>query len=75
MFYPTLYLKMGAYLQDVFELNTADHKLLGFTIPHLVAFEIAQTRFLAKQIDILFTHFWIIIIIRGYFAWFCLRSS
>ena len=37
MFYPTLCLKMGAYFQDVFELNTAEHKLLRFMIPHLVA--------------------------------------
>ena len=25
MFYPTLCLKMGAYFNDVFELNTAEH--------------------------------------------------
>ena len=37
MSYPTLCLKMGAYFQDVFELNTAEHRLLGFAIPHLVA--------------------------------------
>ena len=37
MFYPTLCLKVGAYFNDVFELNTAGHKLLRFTIPHLVA--------------------------------------
>ena len=37
MFYSTLRLKMGAYFQDVFELNTPEHKLLGFTRPHLVA--------------------------------------
>ena len=37
MFYSTLYLKMGAYFTDVFELNTAKHKLLQFAIPHLVA--------------------------------------
>ena len=30
-------LKVGAYFQNVFELNTAEHKLLGFTIPHLEA--------------------------------------
>ena len=35
MFYSTLYLKVDAYFQNVFELNTAEHKLLGFTIPHL----------------------------------------
>ena len=28
---------MGAYLQDVFELKTVEHKLLRFAIPHLVA--------------------------------------
>ena len=28
---------MDAYFQDVFELYTAEHKLLGFMIPHLVA--------------------------------------
>ena len=37
MFYPTLCLKMGAYFNDVFELNTAKHNLLWFAIPHLVA--------------------------------------
>ena len=37
MFYSTLCLKVGAYFQNVFELNTAEHKLLGFTIPHLEA--------------------------------------
>ena len=37
MFYPTLCLKMGTYFQDVFELNTAEHKLLRFAIPHLAA--------------------------------------
>ena len=37
MFYPTLCLNMGAYFQDVFELNIAEHKLLLFAIPHLVA--------------------------------------
>ena len=37
MFYSTLCLKVGAYFQNVFELNTAEHKLLEFTIPHLGA--------------------------------------
>ena len=37
MFYTTLGLKMGAYFQDVFELNTTEHRLLRFAIPHLVA--------------------------------------
>ena len=37
MFYSTLCLKMGAYFNDVFELNTAKHKLLSLAIPHLVA--------------------------------------
>ena len=35
MFYCTLCLKMGAYFQNGFELNTAEYKLLRFTIPHL----------------------------------------
>ena len=35
MFYCTLGLKMGAYFQNGFELNTAEHKLLRITIPHL----------------------------------------
>ena len=35
MFNSTLCVKMGAYFQKVFELNAAEHKLLGFTIPHL----------------------------------------
>ena len=33
MFYPTHYLKMGAYCNDVFELNTTEHKLLWFAMP------------------------------------------
>ena len=37
MFYSTLCLKMGAYFRNVFELNTTEHKLLGFAIPHLEA--------------------------------------
>ena len=37
MFYSALCLKMGAYFQDVFELNTSELKLLGFTIPNLEA--------------------------------------
>ena len=37
MYYPTLCLKMGAYFNDIFELNTTKHKLLRFAIPHLVA--------------------------------------
>ena len=37
MVYSTLCLKMGAYFQNVFELNTAEHKLLRFTIWHLEA--------------------------------------
>ena len=28
---------MGAYFNDVFELNTVKHKLFQFAIPHLVA--------------------------------------
>ena len=35
MFFPTLCLKMGAYSRNGFQLNTAEHKLLLFTIPHL----------------------------------------
>ena len=31
---------MGAYFQNVFELNTAEHKLLRFTISHLEAEEL-----------------------------------
>ena len=37
MFYSTLCSKMDAYFNDVFELNTAKHKLLRFAIPHSVA--------------------------------------
>ena len=37
MFYSTLSSKMGAYFNDVFELNTAKHKLLRFAISNLVA--------------------------------------
>ena len=37
MFYSTLCSKMGAYFNDVFELNNAKHKILRFAIPHLMA--------------------------------------
>ena len=37
MFYSTLCLKMAAYFRNGFELNTAEHKLLGFMILHLEA--------------------------------------
>ena len=74
MFYSTFCLKMGAYFQDVFELNTAEHKLLRFTIP-IQAIEITQTRSLAKQVCILFTYFWIIIMITEYHACFVLHSA
>ena len=37
MFYSTLCLKMGAYFRNGFEINTAEQKLLGFTIPYLEA--------------------------------------
>ena len=36
-FYPSICFKMGAYFNDIFELNTAEHNLLRFPIPHLVA--------------------------------------
>ena len=78
MFYSTLCLKVGAYFQNVFELNTAEHKLLGFTIPHEEAdsaIKIAQTGFLAKQIGILFVCFWIMTRIREYRACFILHSA
>ena len=35
MFYCTFCLKMGTYFRNSFELKTAEHKLLRFTIPHL----------------------------------------
>ena len=35
MFYCIRCLKMGAYFRNSFELNTAEHKLFRFTIPHL----------------------------------------
>ena len=38
-----LCLKMGAYFQDVFELNTASTSFFGFAIPHLVADRLDQT--------------------------------
>ena len=37
MFYSTLCLKIDAYFNDIFELNTAKHKLLRFAILYLVA--------------------------------------
>ena len=73
MFYSTLCLKMSAYFQDVFELNTAELKLLQL-IP-IRAIGIAQTRSLAKQSGNLFTYFQIIIMIREYPACFILHSA
>ena len=78
MFYSTLCLKVVAYFQNVFELNTAAHKLLGFTIPHLEADSGDRNRangFLSKQIGILFTYFWIMIMIREYHACIILHSA
>ena len=37
MLYSSLWWKMGAYFQNVFELDTAEHNLLRYTIPDLVA--------------------------------------
>ena len=37
MFYSTLCVKMNTYFLDIFELYSAEHKLLGFMISHLVA--------------------------------------
>ena len=37
MFYFTLCLKVGTYYRNGFELNTAEHELLQFTISHLEA--------------------------------------
>ena len=77
MFYSTLCLKMGPYFQDVFELDTTEQKLLGLTIPHLEADSGDRNRatgFLAKQIGILFTYFWIIMI-REYRACCILHSA
>ena len=37
MFYSTLCWKMGVYFQNVFELDTTEHKLLWFTMRHLEA--------------------------------------
>ena len=42
MFYPTLCLKMGAYFQNGFELNTAEYKLLRFTIPHILEVDLGN---------------------------------
>ena len=54
MFYPTLCLKMGAYFNDVFELNTAKHKLLWFAIPHLVADSTWSKRIISLDTCILY---------------------
>ena len=78
MFYSTLCLKVGAYFQNVFELNTAEHQLFGFTMPHLEADSGDRNRangIFAKQIGILFTYFWIMIMIREYRACFILHSA
>ena len=74
MFYSTFCLKINAYFRDIFELSTAEHKLLRFTIP-IRAIEIVQTQSLAKQISILFTYFWILIMIREYRVCFILHSA
>ena len=76
--FSTLCLKMGAYFQNVFELNTAEHKLLGFTIPHLESDSGDRNR--ANEISCKanwhsFTYFWIMIMIREYRACFILHSA
>ena len=53
MFYPSLCLKMGAYFQDVFKLNIAEHKLLRFTILHLVADSTSSNRMVSLDTCIL----------------------
>ena len=53
MFYSTLCLKMGAHFQNGFELNTAEHKLLRFAIPHLVADSTSSNRIISLDTCIL----------------------
>ena len=53
MFYSTLCLKMGAYFRNGFEINTAERKLLGFTIPHLVADSTSSNRIVSLDTCIL----------------------
>ena len=52
MSYPTLCLKMGAYFQDVFKLNTAERRL-RFAIPHLVADSTSSNRIVSLDTCIL----------------------
>ena len=79
MFYSTLCLKVVAYFQNVFELNTAEHKLLGFTIPHLEAD--SGDRNCANDISCkanrhsFHLFFWIMIMIREHRACFILHSA
>ena len=54
MFNPTLCLKMGAYFINIFELITANHKLLRFARPHLVAYSTWSNRILSLDTCILF---------------------
>ena len=70
-------MKAGAYFQNVFELNTAEHKLLGFSIPHLEADSGDRNRAngKAKQMGILFAYFWIMITVREYRACFILHPA
>ena len=53
MSYPTLCLKMGAYFQDVFKLDTTEHRLLRFAIPHLVADSTSSNRIVSLDTCIL----------------------
>ena len=78
MFYSTLCLKVGAYFQNIFELNTAKHKLLGFTIPHLEADSGDQNRAngISCKANLHSFHiFFIMIRIRDYRACFILHRG
>ena len=75
MFYSTLCFKMGTYFRDVFELNTAEHKLLHhhkLTVKWRTI-EIALTqRPVAKQIGILLTYISLIVMVRNCYVYFIL---
>ena len=76
MFYSTLCLKVGAYFQNVFELNTSFFGSQYRIWRPIPAIEIAQMRPLAKQIGISLMHIsmpWMGLEFSGFSMWHFLK--
>ena len=75
--YSTLCLKTGAYFRDLFELNTAEHKLLHhkLTMKWQMIEIVQMQRPVAKQIGILLVYVWLIIMVRNCYVYFILHFA